>query len=121
MPYEIVREPRGVHKRFWGMVTPGEFLDSVKSFHNDPHFDSVRYTINDFSDVEGFVMEETHIEQTAAINVGAAYTNPNIRVIVVTRDPRIIGLTKKYDQLTGAEPVAIFPDLQQARHLLARV
>ncbi len=54
MPFEIVWEPRGVYKRFWGFVTDAEFIRSVKAAQEDPRFDDIHYNINDYLAVEGF-------------------------------------------------------------------
>lgn len=118
MPYEITREPRGAYKRFWGIVTPAEFLESVRNFHNDPYFETIRYTINDFTETESFVMADTHIDDTAAINLGSSYTNPRIKVLAVTTDPIIIAMAKKYDQLNQHAPILICATLQEAREWL---
>lgn len=118
MPYEIIRETRGAYKRFWGIVTPQEFLDSVRNFHNDQHFETVRYSINDFTETERFELSDSHIDDTAAINVGAAFSNPNVRILAVTCDARIIGMARKYDQITKAAPILIFPTLAEARRWL---
>ena len=118
MPYEIIRETKGAYKRFWGIVTPREFLESVKNIHNDPHFETIRYSINDFSDTERFELSDSHIDDTAAINVGASFTNPNMRILAVTINPKIIGMARQYDQITRAEPILIFPTLIEARKWL---
>ena len=119
MPYEIVREPRGAYKRFWGVVTPDEFLESVSKFHNDRFFETIRYTINDFSAAERFELSDTHIVDTASINIGSTYTNPNVSILAVTISPMIIGMAKKYDQLTNTAPILIFSTLEQARAWIA--
>ena len=118
MPYEIIREPHGVHKRFWGVVTAGEFLASVVGFHSDPQFERIRYTINDFSATERFAMSEGAIEDTAAINIGASYMNSKYRILAVTEDPVIIGMAKKYDAVSDSLPILIFPTLLDARQWL---
>lgn len=118
MPYEIIREPQGIHKRFWGVVTAGEFLSSVGKFHSDPRFENIRYTINDFAATESFVMGESGILDTAAINIGATFVNPKYRILAVTEDPTIIAMAKKYDELTGLPPILVFATLAEARQWL---
>ncbi|MEY5099099.1 MAG: hypothetical protein RJA36_1818 [Pseudomonadota bacterium] len=119
MPYEIIREPHGVYKRFWGVVTPGEFLASVRGFHSDPQFEHIRYTINDFSATESFAMGEGAIEDTAAINIGASYVNSRYRILAVTEDPVIIGMARKYDAVSDMPPILVFPTLLDARQWLS--
>lgn len=118
MPYEIIREARGMHKRFWGVVTAQEFLASVVNFHNDPEFENIRYTINDFSAVEHFSMPVRSIEDTVAVNIGATYMNAQYRILAVTVDPVIVGMARKYDMLSQLPPILIFPTLADARQWL---
>jgi hypothetical protein len=118
MPYEIIREPRGVHKRFWGVVTAKEFLASVVNFHSDPHFEHIRYTINDFSAVEHFSMQTPSIEDTVAVNIGATHTNSNYRILAITVDPVIVAMARKYDTLSQLPPILVFPTLADARQWL---
>ena len=114
MPYEIIREPQGIHKRFWGIVTADEFLSSVGQFHSDPRFENIRYTINDFSETEAFTMGEGGILDTAAINIGATFVNPKYRILAVTSDPVIIAMARKYDQITQMPPILLFATLTEA-------
>lgn len=115
MPYEIIREPQGVYKRFWGVVTPAEFLASVHEFHNDTHFESIRYTINDFLATEHFLMPESAIEDVAAINLGATFVNQKIKIAAITTDSVIIGMARKFAEISQSYPVKMFTSLDEAR------
>lgn len=118
MPYEIIREPRGVWKRFRGVVTPEEFFASVRDFHNDPRFETLLYSINDFTDAEQFVLSEAQVEYTAAVNIGSVMQNSTVRIIGISTNPQIIGLAAHYDRLTG-RPILIFPTIAAARAWIA--
>lgn len=116
MPYEIIREPQGAYKRFWGVVTPAEFLASVHEFHSDPHFESIRYTINDFLATEHFRMPESAIEDVAAINLGASFVNQKIKIAAVTTDSVIIEMARKFAEISQSYPTQLFASLDEARN-----
>ena len=47
MPYEMTWEPRGVYKRFHGVVPFQEYMRSQERVLADPRADDIRYVIND--------------------------------------------------------------------------
>ena len=47
MPYEIVWEPKGAVKRFFGRVSDAEVLQSGLEIECDPRFDNLNFVIND--------------------------------------------------------------------------
>ncbi len=116
MPFELIWEPKGLHKRFYGSVSTPEFLESIHSLQGDSRFDSVRYSLNDFSDVRDFDISLQDVKQFAAYGAGAYFTNSNIKIAVVTDNPRIIELVKHYGSLPFSKyPLQIFPDIEGAR------
>lgn len=115
MPYELTREPKGIHKRFWGAVTPDEFVATVRELHNDPNIQSYLYSINDFTDVTSFEIPGTVLDDVAAIHIGSTKTNPRLRIIGISTNPALIALARQYDQLSGIAPFLIYPTLGEAR------
>jgi len=89
MPHTTTWEPRGVVKHFWGYVTGSEFADSVDEIACDPRFDDLRFSINNFLDIEGHSIDERAIERIAVTRIGSIRSNPNIRVIVITTDETV--------------------------------
>ncbi len=115
MPYQIIREKQGTYKRFWGVVTAEEFLASVAKFHSDPEFESIRYTINDFTDCESFYMPSGNILDVAAINLGATRINQKVKIAAVTVDETIIRMADEFAELSQSYPIRIFSTLDDAR------
>lgn len=105
MAYEIMWETGGVSKRFHGHVSDDELIQSLVQVESDPRFDSIRYVINDFLDVEGFTVSEDGVLMASAIDRGAAQSNPHIRIAVVTTDSQIHELARLY----AASPVNAYP------------
>lgn len=106
MGYEIHWEsPRGVIKRLFGLVTGDELLASAVQVEADPHFDTLRYVINDFRDCTGLSVEAHQIEEMAAIDSVAAFTNPQINIAIVATLPEILVGADAY----AMDPATVFP------------
>lgn len=116
MPFEIVWEPLGVYKRYWGVVTVSEFIDSSAKLHGDRRFDSIRYVINDYLGVEGHDVSEEAIAGIAAISLRGQVANANIRIGLVTTDSRIKELAWEFSSRTLASyPTQLFATVAEAR------
>lgn len=123
MGYELIWEPRGVLKRFYGQVTDGDIAGSVARIHGDRRFDTLRYVINDYLDGTGHQIPLNAVEEIAAIDDAAAISNPHIRVALVAATPDFIELANQYAGATmKIYPTRIFSSLDEARSWLnARV
>ncbi len=78
MSYELIWEPRGVIKRFWGHVSNDDILGAVNGVCGDARFDGLLYVFNDFTDVESQSVDKGTIESYAAERIGALLSNPRI-------------------------------------------
>lgn len=94
MPYELVWEPEGIHKRFSGFVTARQFIQSVEQTQRDSRFDEIHYIIDDLSEITGHELSEETLTHLAAINYGAYASNPNCRIVYVTTDEVLAGRLK---------------------------
>ncbi len=119
MGYELIWEPRGVLKRFYGPVTDTDIAGSVARVHGDRRFDTLRYVINDFRDGTGHRVPLDAVEEIAAIDDVASISNPHIRVALVAATPDFIELAKQYAGATlKLYPTRIFSSLDEARNWL---
>ena len=89
MPYTISWDGDVFHKPFTGIVTGTEFLQSADKTHGSPHFDTLRYAINDFSRVSEFRFSPATFEEWAAKTLGSSFTNHRLHTIFVTNDDSI--------------------------------
>lgn len=120
MAIEIAWEPKGVCKTYRGFVTSQEFMQSIAEFQGDPRFDDCRYSLNDFSHVEGHNITEADVKRFAAFAIGAYRSNPKVRIAVVTADDSIRSLLDFYStEGHSPYPLRIFPSLVDARSWLA--
>jgi hypothetical protein len=121
MSFEIVWEPHGVYKRYWGGVTVSEFIDSSAMLRGDRRFDSIRYVINDYLAVEGHEVSEEAIAGIAAISMHGQATNANIRIALVTTDSQIKELAWQFSSRTLASyPTQLFSTVTEARDWISR-
>jgi hypothetical protein len=122
MPYEMHWENAGLHKRFFGELTIGDVVNSSIELHRSHRFDALKFSINDFSGVSGLSkdIDLSALEDLAAASIGASLTKPNFRIAVVTSDPVIAELSRKYVTTAGSTwTVELFPTLEAARQWIS--
>lgn len=102
MAFENRWEQRGVHRKYDGAVSGRDLLLAVREVEGDSRFDELRYIINDFSTVTEQSITEQDIEEIAALDYAAAFTNPHIRLAIVTNDPTIQALAELYHEKSDA-------------------
>jgi hypothetical protein len=105
VPYTITLEPNGAYKKFSGHVTATEFMQSINELHGSANFDDLRFSINDFQSIQGFEISDLDVKKFAGFGKGAARTNPNVHIAVITSDERIKALVRIY----ATPPLAPFP------------
>jgi len=116
MPYTMRKEPHGVFKTFWGCVSYSEIFDSILAVHSDPDFERFSYSIYDMLQVESFVSSPGHLLDIAAHSVGARYTNPSLKVALVSTDAGIIDVVSKLKDRTRLD-ISIVSTVEAARTL----
>ena len=93
MPHELIWEPDGVHKRFWGTLSGGELALSVEAVAAHPDFDQLRFILNDFLDVDHHEIDAASLERILVSRLGSRLTNPRIRVMLVTTNTALFALS----------------------------
>jgi len=121
MPYTTDWEPNGVCSHFTGFVTAEEYVRSAEDICADPRFDTLRFVIKNLAQVQDHSIHLDALEPIAAIRYGARYTNPNIRLLFITSDPKLVPFAYPSPRsfLRGLYDTRAFPDMDAARHWLA--
>jgi hypothetical protein len=118
--YELHWEDRGVVKRYFGHVSSEELLAPVIATEADERFDRLRFVINDFLQAKSVAFTQSDIDTIAAHDMGAALTNPHIKVAVVAAQPEVIDLVRRYMKAAAlAYPTSIFSTMAEARAWVA--
>jgi hypothetical protein len=122
MPYSLTWETYGVCRRYIGDVTIDERRESFDAICSDPRFDDLRYTITDYSAVDGYEVTSDATAEIAALHIGPLRTNPRIAMAAVTTRPDIIAAIQDFiSHGFTAAPYRIFPTLDEARQWITVV
>ena len=77
----------GIYRIFTGKISGDEIIQAVLEIEGDQRFDELDYIINDFRQVDDYIISERDITTIVKIDNNAVKMNPQIRVaIVVTLD-----------------------------------
>ena len=82
MSYELIWEPKGVVKRFFGDLTSPELIEAGVKVEADARFDGIQYVINDFLACTGYSVHPVVVDHIAVLDRVASHTNPNIRISI---------------------------------------
>ena len=118
MAYSISWEKRGACITYLGRVTFAEFMGAVMSVHSNPDYATLQYVIHDMSAASELDFSEVDMTTIVSHELGARFTNPRVRVAVVSLDPTMGTLTHTFGNITQV-PITLVESLQQARDWLA--
>lgn len=96
MPISLHWEARGVVRTAVGDIAADELFNSVADLQNDPRFDALRYVVEDLSAVASVALDESGLDMLIASAIGAALSNPHIRIAVVLRSPQLIRMAREF-------------------------
>lgn len=114
MPVALQWEPHGVVREFTGTVEFEEYMQSVASLQNDARFDTLRYIIEDFSACSILHVSESDMDMVIASAIGAAFSNPHIRIAAVAQAPQARHLIHLFAQ--GSPFITrLFAQMERAR------
>jgi hypothetical protein len=119
MPFHIIKEQRGVYKKFSGFVTNCEFLQSIFENQSDPDYDRLVYSINDFSEVTDHNVTPKDVNIAGGYALGAEFTNSQIKIAIITEDQGIQDLVSGFTAISNY-PLKIFSSVQDARNWIAK-
>ncbi|MGE4299309.1 MAG: hypothetical protein AB7E47_14930 [Desulfovibrionaceae bacterium] len=117
MPYDIAWEPNGVVWTFHGVLTGVETRQANLDIYGDSRFDGLRYQIVDLLHVERFAVTSDALDESAALDEVASFTNPRLVVAVVAAEEEAISIAEMYQSAMKAScwEVQIFPSMGEAR------
>lgn len=120
MPVEVIWEPGGVCRRYFGVVTIAERRQSFAQVCSDERFDELRFAITDYRDVELYETSLQAIEETAALHIAPLLTNPKILLASVATDERVVAAIEHFISLGFiSQPYQVFRTMEEARAWIA--
>ncbi len=96
MPISLQWERHGAVKVLTGDVTGDELFNALADLQNDPRFDALRYVVEDFSGVGSVQLDAAGMDMLVDGAIGAALSNPHIRIAVVTGTPLLRTLARQF-------------------------
>lgn len=114
MGYAIAWEKSGTCTTYDGTVTFDEFMGVVLAVHESPNYAALRYVIHDMSAADQLDFSQMNMTQIVAQELGARFTNPKVKVSVVTSDPTMSKMVETFIAMTRLD-VRVFPVLHPAR------
>jgi len=117
MPYSLTWEPpNGACRRFTGLVTSDELVDSVVELTTALQFDELRYTISIFTDVTGLETDRSTLEDMVALDYGAYEWNPRFVSAIVAEAALVVQLLRTFEGLNVSRtPRQLFYTEEYAR------
>ena len=102
MSYLNSWEPKGLHRKFTGHVNGDDILKLNLELHVDPKFQSIKYIINDFTEMEDHSIEIAHVDVYAQTDEIISYTKGKLKISLVVIQPDHVELAQYYcDQMEG--------------------
>lgn len=89
MPYSLTWEDRGVYKKFTGVVTSAELVQSVNDVAYDMRFGKALYEVSDYLSADSTAFSQDALNEVRAVRIGSFQRNPKIKVAIVTLDIEI--------------------------------
>ena len=113
MAYTIVQEKRGALVVHADKVIFNDMMGAIMSIHSNPDYALFRYVIHDMLQAQ---LDFSAVDMTVIVSheIGARYTNPNIKIAVVTVDDTMVTYSRNFAKITKAE-VEIFSNVAAAR------
>lgn len=122
MPYINTWEETGVIKKYRGLITGSELLQSVIDIEKDARFNDIRYVLNDFLELDELILTEREVAEIAAIDKAAAITNPGIHIAIVVNGDEHRAWASMYQDMAKDSPyvIKIFDNLEDAHAWLVK-
>lgn len=116
MPVHLTWEQHGLYRRFTDPVTSALLVRIKEENIGDERFDTLHYTICDFSGVSDFSSRSEDLAYLCALDKATALYRPGICIASVAPDERIASVMRSLrDSGVSPYPRGVFRSVEQAR------
>ncbi len=121
MSYQLNWEEKGVWANFRDVVSDQELNEVVSKVYGHKQFDSFRYLIADFLEVDSFDVTNKALRIIGATDRAAALTNPHIKVAIISDNVDTLDRIFSYEDASEGSPwlIAYFDNIKEARVWIA--
>lgn len=117
MSYTNTWESEGLYRKFEGEISGDEILESNYELHEDPNFQTIKYIINDFTEVTGHSIETAHTRAYATSDDIISNDKGKLKIALVVIQPSLLVLANSYrEEMRGKLfECEIFQSIEDAR------
>lgn len=110
-------ETEGLYRKFTDIVSGEEILISNFEIQSHPKFLTIKYIINDFSEITGHTVDKAHTAIYSKTDDIISDTKGKLKVAIVASTEELITLAESYRQLMKNNQFSceIFKNLDTAR------
>jgi len=120
MAFSVDWAGRKVSVAYTGHCSEKDVLNVVVALQSDARFDSTNQALHDFTGCLSLLPSPEHLEEVAMRNLGAAMSNPRLRIAVVTDRPDVLAMLERFDKLgLNTYPVRSFETTSDANAWLS--
>lgn len=102
MSYDITWNEDGTILRFNGITTIHHINSANEKLYADPRFDGHRYQVWDLLEADFSSITTEDIEGPAATDMGAAFSNPKMKVAIIANNKHTQNISFNYIDLSKA-------------------
>ena len=92
---------KGIHLELSGIITSGEILELNQSLFKNENFESWKYQLWHFVDLEDVVLSTNEVRCIAANDKVEFHRNRSMRIAIVSESRLMFGLSRMYEAFGG--------------------
>lgn len=122
MPHDLIWERDGVYWKYHGNVSGQEIVETSTSIYSDQRFDTLKYKLVDFLDVESVKIDDDELALVAYQHRSVEKFNPYVKTAIVLH-PSGMKLANKFAAFFSESfwDVRVFENMEEANSWLGRV
>ena len=104
MAYRAIWEDDGIKWIFHGDLTNEDFMQRGYELYEDHRYESIKYQIFDFSDIDEVMVETDIVQCSASLDALQSLRNPDVKIAFISVRQVVFGLKRMYEtyhQLEG--------------------
>jgi len=113
MSHSVSWLPHGCYITYAERVTFDEFMGAILAIHAHENYDIAIYVIHDMTTVAEYDFSTVDMTKIVAHELGARFTNPNVRPAVVSTNLAMGAMTRAFSDITKLE-VKLFSSILEA-------
>ena len=119
MAYTVTWERYGAYIVYRDVMGFQDFMEAVLGIHADANYGSLKYVIHDMLGASAIDFSGLDMTQLVAHELGARYTNPHVRPVIVSNNALMQQMVQAFCEHTKLE-VGLCSTLPEARAWVER-